>query len=166
MTGAKEANNAFPVTIYHNPDCGTSRNVLAIIEAAGYRPNVVEYLQAGWTREHLVALFAAAGVTAREALRDKKTPAAELGLLDPAITDAQLLDAMVAHPILVNRPFVTTPIATRLCRPDSGAVLDLLAHWPKGPFAKEDGTLLIDADGKRPDSGKPDSGKPDSGKNA
>lgn len=139
----------FPVTIYHNPDCGTSRNVLAIIEAAGYRPNVVEYVQAGWTREQLVALFAAADVTTREALREKKTPAADLGLLDPAITDDQLLAAMVVHPILVNRPFVTTPIATRLCRPDSSAVLDLLEHWPKGPFAKEDGTLLIDADGKR-----------------
>jgi len=87
------------------------------------------------------------------------TPATWDTWLDPAITDDQLLDAMVAHPILVNRPFVTTPIATRLCRPDSGAVLDLLAHWPKGPFAKEDGTLLIDADGKRPDAGKPDSGK-------
>jgi len=139
----------FPVTIYHNPDCGTSRNVLAIIEAAGYRPNVVEYVQAGWTREQLVALFAAADVTTREALREKKTPAADLGLLDPAITDDQLLAAMVVHPILVNRPFVTTPIATRLCRPDSSVVLDLLEHWPKGPFAKEDGTLLIDADGKR-----------------
>ena len=139
----------FPVTIYHNPDCGTSRNVLAIIEAAGYRANVVEYLQAGWTHEQLVSLFAAADVTAREALREKKTPAADLGLLDPAITDDQLLDAMVAHPILVNRPFVTTPKGTRLCRPDSAAVLNLLAQWPKGPFAKEDGTLIIDAEGKR-----------------
>lgn len=139
----------FPITIYHNPDCGTSRNVLAIIEAAGYRPTVVEYLQAGWTREQLVALFAAADVTAREALREKKTPAAELGLLDPAITDDQLFDAMVQHPILVNRPFVVTPIATRLCRPDSSTVLDLLERMPKGPFAKGDGTLLIDADGNR-----------------
>lgn len=139
----------FPVTIYHNPECGTSRNVLAIIEAAGYQPTIVEYLQAGWTREQLVALFAAADVTAREALREKKTPAAELGLLDPAITDEQLLAAMVAHPILVNRPFVTTPKGTRLCRPDSAAVLDLLDRLPKGPFIKEDGTLLIDQDGKR-----------------
>lgn len=144
MTG-----ETFPVTIYHNPDCGTSRNVLAIIEAAGYRPTVIEYLQAGWTREQLIDLFAAADVTPREALREKKTPAAELGLLDPSITDDQLLAAMIEHPILVNRPFVTTPIATRLCRPDSGAVLDLLDRWPKGPFAKEDGTLLIDADGKK-----------------
>ena len=154
MTGAKEANNAFPVTIYHNPDCGTSRNVLAIIEAAGYRPNVIDYLQTGWTREQLVALFAAADVTAREALREKKTPAADLGLLDPSITDDQLLEAMVAHPILVNRPFVTSPIATRLCRPDSSAVLDLLERLPKGPFAKEDGTLLIDADGNRADGNR------------
>lgn len=143
------ADGDFPVTIYHNPDCGTSRNVLAIIEAAGYKPNVVEYLQVGWTREQLVQLFAAADVTPREALREKKTPAADLGLLDPSITDDQLLAAMVEHPILVNRPFVTSPIATRLCRPDSGAVLDLLERLPKGPFAKEDGTLLIDADGKR-----------------
>ena len=143
------AEDTFPVTIYHNPECGTSRNVLAIIEAAGYKPNVVEYLQTGWTREQLVALFAAADVTAREALREKKTPAADLGLLDPAITDDQLLAAMVTHPILVNRPFVTSPKGTRLCRPDSATVLDLLDRMPKGPFTKEDGTLLIDEDGKR-----------------
>jgi len=143
------AEDTFPVTIYHNPDCGTSRNVLAIIAAAGYKPNVVEYLQTGWTREQLVALFDASEVTAREALREKKTPAADLGLLDPAITDDQLLAAMVTHPILVNRPFVTGPKGTRLCRPDSATVLDLLDRMPKGPFTKEDGTLLIDEDGKR-----------------
>jgi arsenate reductase/arsenic resistance protein ArsH len=140
---------AFPVTIYHNPECGTSRNVLAIIEAAGYRPDVVEYLSAGWTREQLVALFAAAGVTPRQALREKKSPAAELGLLQPGVPADALLSAMVQHPILVERPFVTTPKGTRLCRPGSEVVLDLLAQWPKGPFAKEDGSLVIDADGKR-----------------
>lgn len=139
----------FPVVIHHNPECGTSRNVLAIIEAAGYAPVVIDYLKEGWTRPQLLALFAAAGVTAREALREKKSPAAELGLLDPAITDDQLIAAMIEHPILVNRPFVATPKGVKLCRPDSGIVLDLLERAPKGPFAKEDGTLLIDADGKR-----------------
>jgi arsenate reductase len=143
MTGAD-----FPVTIYHNPDCGTSRNVLAIIEAAGYRPKVVDYRETGWTRPQLLALFASAGVSAREALREKKSPAEELGLLDPAVTDERLIDAMLRHPILVNRPFVETPKGARLCRP-SEFVLDLLARWPKGPFAKEDGELLIDANGNR-----------------
>lgn len=139
----------FPVVIHHNPDCGTSRNVLRIIEAAGYTPTVIDYQREGWTRPHLLALFAAAGVTARQALREKNTPAAELGLLDPAVADEQLIAAMIQHPILVNRPFVATPKGVRLCRPESGMVLDLLDRWPKGPFAKEDGALLIDADGKR-----------------
>jgi len=139
----------FPVVIHHNPECGTSRNVLRIIEAAGYTPTVIDYLAEGWTRPHLLALFAAAGVTPREALRDKKTPAADLGLLDPAITDDQLIAAMIAHPILVQRPFVATPRGVKLCRPDSASVLDLLDRWPQGPFEKEDGTLLIDADGNR-----------------
>lgn len=139
----------FPVVIHHNPDCGTSRNVLAIIAAAGYAPTVIDYQHEGWTRPQLLALFAASGLTPREALREKKTPAADLDLLDPAVTDDQLIAAMIAHPILVNRPFVTTPKGVKLCRPDSGLVLDLLEHWPKGPFAKEDGSLLIDADGKR-----------------
>ncbi len=143
------AGEDFPVTIFHNRECGTSRNVLAIIEAAGYRPNVVEYLVAGWTRPQLLTLFEAAGVSAREVLREKNTSAAALGLLDPDVTDDQLVEAMVTHPILVNRPFVTTPKGTRLCRPDSAAVLDLLDRWPAGPFAKEDGTPLVDADGKR-----------------
>ncbi len=139
----------FPITIYHNPDCGTSRNVLAIIEASGYRPNIVEYLATGWTRPQLLTLFAAAGVTPREALREKKSPAEELGLLDPSVSDEQLLDEMLRHPILVNRPFVETPKGTRLCRSDSALVLDLLARLPAGPFAKEDGSLLIDANGNR-----------------
>jgi arsenate reductase len=139
----------FPVVIHHNMDCGTSRNVLAIIEAAGYTPVVIDYLREGWTRPQLLALFAASGLTARQALRETKSPAADLGLLDPAVTDDQLIAAMIQHPILVNRPFVATPKGVKLCRPDSGIVLDLLDRWPKGPFSKEDGTLLIDADGKR-----------------
>jgi arsenate reductase len=139
----------FPVVIHHNTECGTSRNVLAIIEAAGYTPVIIDYLRDGWTRPQLLALFAASGLTARQALRESKSPAAELGLLDPAITDDQLIDAMIKHPILVNRPFVATPKGIKLCRPESGLVLDLLDTWPAGPFAKEDGSLLIDADGKR-----------------
>lgn len=139
----------FPVVIHHNPDCGTSRNVLAIIDAAGYSPVVIEYLKEGWTRPQLLALFAAAGVTARQALRETKSPAAELGLLDPAVSEDDLIAAMIQHPVLVNRPLVATPKGVRLCRPDSAIVLDLLDRMPKGPFAKEDGTLLIDADGKR-----------------
>lgn len=138
----------FPVTIFHNPECGTSRNVLAIIEAAGYRPTVVEYLVAGWTRPQLLALFAAAGLSARQALRETKSPAAELGLLADGVPEGQLIDAMIKHPILVNRPIVATPKGVKLCRP-SELVLDLLDRWPAGPFAKEDGSLLIDADGKR-----------------
>jgi arsenate reductase len=138
----------FQVVIHHNPDCGTSRNVLATIEAAGYAPTVIDYLRDGWTRPQLVALFAAAGLTAREALRETKSPAAALGLLDPAITDDQLIAAMIEHPILVNRPIVATPKGVALCRP-SERVLDLLGRWPPGPFNKEDGSPLIDANGKR-----------------
>lgn len=134
--------------IHHNPACGTSRNVLAIIEAAGYVPVVIDYLKTGWTRPQLQGLFAAAGLTAREALRVSKSPAEELGLTDPAISDDALLDAMVAHPILVNRPIVCTPKGVRLCRP-SEVVLDLLDRWPPGPFLKEDGSVLIDGDGQR-----------------
>lgn len=137
------------VTIYHNPACGTSRNVLAIITAAGYAPEVVEYLKTGWTLPQLVALFAAAGITPREALRESKSPAKELGLLEAGVTDAAILEAMVAHPVLVNRPIVVSPKGTKLCRP-SELVLDLLEKWPPGPFLKEDGEVLIDENGKRP----------------
>lgn len=139
---------SFPVAIHHNPDCGTSRNVLEIIQAAGYAPVVIEYLTEGWTRPQLLGLFAAAGITPREALRISRTPAEELGLTDPAVTDDQLLAAMVTHPILVNRPIVCTPKGVRLCRP-SEAVLDLLDRLPPGPLAKEDGQLIIDAEGNR-----------------
>ena len=127
------------VVIHHNPDCGTSRNVLAIIEAAGYRPTVIEYLKTGWTRPQLLGLFAAAGLTPRAALRETKSPAAELGLLDPSVPDETLLAAMLEHPVLVNRPIVCTARGVRLCRP-SEVVLDLLERWPPGPFAKEDGS--------------------------
>lgn len=115
----------FPITIYHNPACGTSRNTLAMIRTAGYEPSVVEYLQAGWTRPQLEALLAAMGVSPRDILREKGTTCAELGLLDPAVSDDVLLAAMVADPVLVNRPIVVTPKGAKLARP-SEAVLDLL----------------------------------------
>ena len=138
----------FPIVIHHNPGCGTSRNVLAIIEAAGYAPTVIEYLATGWTRPQLLGLFAAAGLTPRTALRTTKSPAADLGLLDPSVGDEAILAAMVQHPVLVNRPIVCTPKGVRLCRP-SEQVLDLLERLPPGPFYKEDGALLVDAQGRR-----------------
>lgn len=131
----------FPVIIHHNPDCGTSRNVVAIVRAAGYAPEIVEYLQTGWTRPQLLALFAAAGLTPRAALRETKSPAAELGLLDEGVTDEAILAAMLEHPVLVNRPIVATPKGIALCRP-SEAVLDLLDKRPDGPVYKEDGELV------------------------
>ncbi len=136
------------VVIHHNPECGTSRNVLAVIEAAGYKPVIIEYLKTGWTLPQLQGLFAAADLTPRTALRTTKSPAAELGLLNPAIGDDDLVAAMIVHPVLVNRPIVCTPKGVRLCRP-SERVLDLLDQWPSGPFAKEDGGVMIDAQGKR-----------------
>ncbi|WP_026791123.1 arsenate reductase (glutaredoxin) [Pleomorphomonas oryzae] len=136
------------VVIFHNPDCGTSRNVVRIVEAAGYMPTVVEYLKTGWTKPQLLALFTAAGIGPRDALRVKKSPAAELGLTDPSVADEDIVEAMIAHPILVERPIVVTAKGTALCRP-SEQVLDLLDRLPPGPFAKEDGELVIDADGKR-----------------
>ncbi|WP_050525342.1 arsenate reductase (glutaredoxin) [Pseudorhodobacter aquimaris] len=138
------------VVIHHNPACGTSRNVLAIIEAAGETPVVIDYLEVGWTRPQLLALFAAAGLTPRTALRTTKSPAEELGLLDPSVSDDTLLEAMLEHPVLVNRPIVCSPKGVRLCRP-SEAVLDLLDRLPPGPMTKEDGTPLIDAKGNRLD---------------
>ena len=136
------------VVIHHNPDCGTSRNVVALVEAAGYRPTIVDYLRTGWTEPQLLGLFAAAGLTPRTALRTTKSPAAELGLTDPSVEDAVILAAMLEHPVLVNRPIVCTARGVRLCRP-SETVLDLLDRLPPGPFAKEDGSLLIDASGCR-----------------
>lgn len=130
----------FAITIYHNPDCGTSRNTLAMIEAAGYRPTIVDYRTVGWTRELLDELLEAMAARPRDLLREKGTPAAELGLLDPATSDDAILAAMVAHPILVNRPIVVTPKGTRLCRP-SETVLPLLDRVP-AEFAKEDGEVV------------------------
>lgn len=130
----------FPITIFHNPACGTSRNTLAMIEAAGYAPTVVEYLKADWTRSQLEALVAALHAKPRDILREKGTPAAELGLLDPTADDAAILEAMVQHPVLVNRPIVVTPKGTKLCRP-SEAVLDLLDRKPAS-FTKEDGEVV------------------------
>jgi arsenate reductase len=115
----------FPVAVYHNPGCGTSRNVLALIEAAGCKPTVIEYLTTGWTRPQLLGLFAAAGLTPRAALREKNSPAEALGLLDPSVGDEAILAAMVEQPVLVNRPIVCTPKGVRLCRP-SETVLELL----------------------------------------
>jgi arsenate reductase len=131
----------FPVTIFHNPACGTSRNVVAMVQAAGYAPTIVEYLQAGWTAEQLRELAGEAGLTLRQLLREKGTPAAELGLLDDGVDDDRLLEAMVAHPILVNRPLVVTPKGVRLCRP-SEIVLDLLDRKPAS-FTKEGGEVVI-----------------------
>jgi arsenate reductase len=139
---------SFPIAIYHNPGCGTSRNVVSIIEAAGYHPQTILYLETGWTRAQLIGLFAAANLTPRAALRTSKSPAEALGLIDPSVSDDALLDAMIAHPVLVNRPIVATPKGVRLCRP-SETVLDLLDRLPPGPLHKEDGALLIDANGNR-----------------
>jgi len=134
--------------IYHNPECGTSRNVVGIVKAAGYEPTIIEYLKTGWTEPQLLGLFAAAGLTPRTALRESKSPAKELGLLAASVTDTQLLAAMVQHPVLVNRPIVCSAKGVRLCRP-SEVVLDLLDRLPPGPLHKEDGSLLIDSDGRR-----------------
>ncbi len=136
------------VTIYHNPGCGTSRNVLGLIRNAGIEPTVIEYLKTPPAREELARLIGAAGLTVRQALRDKGTPYQELGLDDPSLSDDQLLDAMVAHPILINRPFVVTPQGVRLCRP-SEAVLDILPAAQQRPFNKEDGQAVVDEAGKR-----------------
>jgi arsenate reductase len=136
------------VTIYHNPDCGTSRNTLAMIRNAGIEPVVIEYLHNPPSRDALKTMIADAGLSVREAIREKGTPFDEMGLADPALTDDQLLAAMLAHPILINRPFVITPMGTRLCRP-SEVVLDILPETYKGPFAKEDGEQVLDAEGKR-----------------
>ncbi len=136
------------IVIHHNPNCGTSRNVLELIRAAGYEPEVIEYLDTGWTRPQLLALFAVADLTPRDALRTSKSPAEDLGLLDPNVSDDAILDAMLEHPVLVNRPIVCTPKGVKLCRP-SDAALDLLENWPAGPFYKQDGDMILDADGKR-----------------
>ena len=129
------------VVIHHNPDCGTSRNVVALVEACGFTPTVIEYLQTGWTRPQLLALFAAANLTPRSALRETKSPAKELGLLESGVSDDSILEHMVLHPVLVNRPIVCTAKGVKLCRP-SEMVLHLLDRVPKEPFMKEDGSIL------------------------
>jgi len=134
--------------IYHNPACATSRNVLALMRHAGVEPEVVEYLWTPPDRARLIALIAAAGLQVRDALREKGTPYAALGLADPALDDAQLLDAMLAHPILINRPFVQTDRGVRLARP-SQTVLEILPPV-HAPFRKEDGEVVIDAEGRGP----------------
>ena len=140
---------AMGVTIYHNPDCGTSRNTLGLIRNAGIEPEIVEYLKTPPGRERLVALIAAMGITPRALLREKGTPYHELGLDDPKWSDDELIDFMVQHPILMNRPIVVTPLGAALCRP-SEAVLDLLPQQQRGAFRKEDGELVVDDQGKRP----------------
>jgi arsenate reductase len=140
--------SAEAVTIYHNPNCGTSRNTLALIRNAGIEPTVVEYRVTPPDRATLVALIVAMGIPARTLLRKKGTPYAELGLDDPKWSDDALIDWMLKHPILIERPIVVTPQETRLCRP-SEAVLDLLMSPQRGPFTKEDGEVVIDVEGCR-----------------
>ncbi|RFU49048.1 arsenate reductase (glutaredoxin) [Paraburkholderia sp. DHOC27] len=136
------------VTIYHNPDCGTSRNTLAMIRNAGIEPEIIEYLKNAPDRATLKSLIARAGLTVRATLREKGTPYAELGLADTSLSDDQLLAAMMEHPILINRPFVVTPLGVRLCRP-SELVLDILPAGQKGAFTREDGEQVVDSEGKR-----------------
>jgi arsenate reductase (glutaredoxin) len=136
------------VIIYHNPECGTSRNTLAMIRNAGIEPHVIEYLKTPPARALLLQLIARAGLTPRALLREKGTPYAELELGDPTLSDAQLVDAMMAHPILINRPIVVSPLGVRLCRP-SETVLDILPAPQRAAFAKEDGEAVIDAAGRR-----------------
>lgn len=136
------------VIIYHNPECGTSRNALAMIRNAGIEPHVIEYLKTPPVRALLVDLIARAGLAPRALLREKGTPYAELGLDDPALSDDALVDAMMAHPILINRPLVVSPIGVALCRP-SERVLELLPARQRGAFTKEDGEQVIDAAGER-----------------
>ena len=136
------------ITIYHNPACGTSRNVLAMIRNSGEEPTVIEYLKTPPDRATLVQLLADAGLSVREVLREKGTPYTELGLDNPQWTDEQLLDAIEQHPILINRPIVVTPLGTRLCRP-SETVLDILPQPQRGAFRKEDGEAVVNAKGHR-----------------
>ena len=139
---------AVDIVIYHNPACGTSRNTLGLIRNAGIEPHVVEYLKTPPSRALLVELIDRAGITPRDLLREKGTPYAELGLGDRSLSDDALADAMMAHPILINRPLVVSPLGVKLCRP-SEAVLDLLPDDQLGAFAKEDGQQVVDASGQR-----------------
>ena len=136
------------IVIYHNPDCGTSRNALALIRNSGVEPHIVEYLKTPPSRTLLVEMMERAGLTPRALLREKGTPFAELGLADKTLTDVQLVDAMMAHPILINRPLVVTPLGVKLCRP-SEAVLEILPDPQQAAFSKEDGQQVVDAAGAR-----------------
>lgn len=136
------------ITIYHNPECGTSRNTLALIRNSGVEPTVIHYLETPPSRDQLVALIAAMGMPVRELLRKNVPPYEALGLAEDSFSDEALIDAMLAHPILINRPIVVTPLGTKLCRP-SELVLDILPDQQKGAFAKEDGEQVVDASGKR-----------------
>lgn len=136
------------IVIYHNPDCGTSRNTLAMIRNSGIEPHVVEYLKTPPSRSMLEQLIERAGISPRALLRQKGTPYAELGLDDDSLADTALVDAMMAHPVLINRPLVVSPLGVKLCRP-SEAVLDLLPVQQRGAFTKEDGQKVVDADGNR-----------------
>ncbi|MDX0411984.1 arsenate reductase (glutaredoxin) [Sinorhizobium medicae] len=136
------------IVIYHNPDCGTSRNTLAMIRNAGIEPHVVEYLKTPPSRPLLEQLLVRMGISVRDLVREKGTPYQELGLGDPALTDGQLLDAMMQHPILINRPIVVSPLGVKLCRP-SEAVLEILPQEQKGAFIKEDGQVVVDASGRQ-----------------
>lgn len=139
---------ATDIIIYHNPDCGTSRNTLAMIRNAAIEPHVIEYLKTPPARALLVELMDRAGMTPRDLLREKGTPYAELGLSDASLSDDALVDAMMTHPILINRPLVVSPLGVKLCRP-SEAVLDLLPTGQLGAFAKEDGEKVVDGTGQR-----------------
>ena len=136
------------VTIYHNPDCGTSRNTLGLIRNSGVEPQVIEYLKTPPSRQELIALLKLTRITPRELLRQKDTPYHKLGLDDTALTDDQLIDAMMAHPILINRPIVVAPLGAKLCRP-SELVLDILVDNQRGAFTKEDGERVVDDQGMR-----------------
>jgi len=140
--------NPIDIVIYHNPDCGTSRNTLAMIRNAGIEPHVVEYLKTPPARALLKQLIDRMGISARDLLREKGTPFSELGLGDPSLSDEQLVEAMMDHPILINRPIVVTPAGVRLCRP-SEAVLDILPAGQQAAFAKEDGEVVVDQTGRR-----------------
>lgn len=136
------------ITIYHNPACGTSRNTLALIRNSGVEPAIIHYLETPPSRETLVALIAAMGMPVRDLLRKNVPPFEELGLAEERFSDDELIDAMLAHPILINRPIVVTPLGTKLCRP-SEVVLDILPSLQQGAFSKEDGEQVVDAQGKR-----------------
>ncbi len=154
MLWDEEGSGGVTVTIYHNPDCGTSRNVLGLIRRGGEEPRVIEYLKTPPNREELASLITRMKIPVRDVLRRKGTPYDALGLDDLALTDDQLIDAMMAHPILINRPIVVTPDVVRLCRP-SETVLDILPHLKRGGFPTEDGGSVTDPDSKRVPRSKP-----------